>query len=171
MTMRTIRSSRNDDTRRRGSGFLLSRPLALLAGLVGLLGGVGAYTFYYAQGFSYLSNNPEVCINCHIMRDQYDGWLKAGHHAHATCNDCHLPHGLAGKYLAKAENGFRHSKAFTFQDFPEPIRIRPGNARILNENCRDCHARLVRGITAHVTDTRELDCVRCHDSVGHGPPR
>jgi cytochrome c nitrite reductase small subunit len=44
------------------------------------------------HGTSYLSSDPAVCINCHIMQEQYDGWLHGSHHAVAVCNDCHLPH-------------------------------------------------------------------------------
>jgi cytochrome c nitrite reductase small subunit len=131
---------------------------------------VGGYTFYYGQGFSYLSNDPKACVNCHIMREQYDGWQKASHHAHATCNDCHVPHDLIGKYTTKALNGYHHSKGFTFQDFQEPIRIKPANAAVLNKNCLHCHGEFVREITAHrVVKDEELYCVRCHASVGHGP--
>ncbi len=72
----------------------LSFPLLLLAALVGVLCGVGAYTFYYAKGASYLSNDPQACVNCHIMREQFDSWQKSSHHAAATCNDCHVPHSL-----------------------------------------------------------------------------
>ena len=43
-------------------------PLVALFGMVGLLVGIGSYTFYYAQGASYLSNDPRACVNCHIMR-------------------------------------------------------------------------------------------------------
>jgi cytochrome c nitrite reductase small subunit len=42
---------------------------ALLAILIGALAGIGGYTFYYAKGLSYLSNDPRACVNCHIMRD------------------------------------------------------------------------------------------------------
>ena len=98
---------------------------------IGTALGVGAYTFRYAEGLSYFSNDPKACVNCHVMREHFDTWQKASHHAVATCNDCHLPHDFVSKYLAKAENGFFHSKAFTLQDFPEPIRIKPRNARIL----------------------------------------
>lgn len=145
---------------------------SILCALLGVLAGVGSYTFFYAQGVSYLSNDPKACVNCHIMRDQYDSWRKSSHHAHATCNDCHVPHDLVGKYLTKAENGYHHSKAFTLQDFHEPIRIRPGNAAVLNANCLYCHRDFVREITAHrVIKDEELYCVRCHDNVGHGPSR
>jgi cytochrome c nitrite reductase small subunit len=146
--------------------------VVILSILFGVLAGVGGYTFYYAKGASYLSNDPAACVNCHIMRDQYDSWQKSSHHSFATCNDCHVPHDLVGKYTTKALNGYHHSKGFTFQDFHEPIQIKPGNAAVLNANCRYCHADFVREITAHrVIKDEELYCVRCHDSVGHGPRR
>jgi cytochrome c nitrite reductase small subunit len=55
--------------------------------LLGTLLGSGVYTFVSAHGASYLSNDPAVCVNCHVMREQYDGWLHGSHHAVATCND------------------------------------------------------------------------------------
>ena len=113
-------------------GFL-SLAGVVLSLLTGVFLGVSAYTFYYARGFSYMSNDPKACVNCHIMREEYDGWQKASHHAVAVCNDCHLPHDPLGKLLVKASNGYHHSRAFTFQDFHEPVRIRPGNAQVLEE--------------------------------------
>src|SRR3954469_4422436 len=102
---------------------------ALLWVLSGVLLGAGTYTVYYGEGLSYLSNDPKACVNCHIMREQYDGWQKASHHAAAACNDCQVPHQTVPKYLVKAEDGFWHSRGFTLQDFPEPIRLRPVSLR------------------------------------------
>jgi len=142
----------------------------LLAVLAGVVCGVGGYTFWYGQGFSYLSDDPAACRNCHVMNEHYDGWLKASHHGVATCNDCHTPHALIPKYLTKAENGFWHSKGFTLQDYPTPIRIRPHNRRVLNRNCMGCHRELVSEvIVTHGRDTSRLDCIRCHATAGHGP--
>ncbi len=151
--------------------FHVSRRLLLLlfCAFFGVLTGLGGYTFYYAKGASYLSNDPRACVNCHIMRDQYDGWQKASHHAVATCNDCHVPHDFVGKYLTKMENGFWHSKGFTFQDFPEPIRMRPQSKQIVLANCTTCHATVVSEITGHLARDEQIDCVTCHSGVGHGP--
>ncbi|MCS7046714.1 MAG: cytochrome c nitrite reductase small subunit [Gemmataceae bacterium] len=148
------------------------RPALVVCALVGILGGIGSYTFWQAQGASYFSNDPRACVNCHIMREQYDSWQKASHHAHATCVDCHLPpHGLA-KWLAKAENGFWHSTRFTLQDFHEPIRIHDKNARVLQENCLRCHGALVADLAHHGAFADVSNhCVRCHAAVGHGAPR
>jgi cytochrome c nitrite reductase small subunit len=102
----------------------------------------------------------------------YDSWQKASHHAHAKCIDCHLPHDLVGKYIAKVENGFWHSKGFTLQDFHEPIRIKPRNARLLQVNCLGCHGDVVHDIVQLGSAGDESNaCVRCHAAVGHGPPR
>jgi cytochrome c nitrite reductase small subunit len=137
--------------------------------LLGIPLGLGTFTFLYAEGGSYLSTDPRACVNCHIMRSEFEGWQKASHHGVATCVDCHLPHDFVGKYLAKARNGWNHSKAFTLQDFPEPIRISAPNAAILEASCRGCHAELVHGLVAGGGDpAREIACVHCHATVGHG---
>lgn len=141
-----------------------------LASTVGLFAGLGSYTFYYAHGLSYFSNDPRACVNCHIMREQFDGWLKSPHHAVATCNDCHTPESFFAKYFSKAENGFWHSKGFTLQDFHEPIMIRPVNSTVLQNNCVRCHEGLMSGINVHAGHVqRMLNCVQCHREVGHGP--
>jgi len=144
--------------------------LSLVAAVaVGMAAGVGAFTFRYGEGLSYFSTDPRACANCHIMNDEYASWTKGPHHASARCVDCHLPHGLVPKYLAKADNGYRHSKGFTLLDFHEPIQITPGNARILQENCERCHADFVHDIVRGGDRGREpSQCVHCHRGVGHG---
>ena len=66
-------------------------PGILLGVVIGVAVGIGAYTFVYARGWSYLTDDPAACANCHVMREQFDGWLKSSHRAVATCNDCHTP--------------------------------------------------------------------------------
>ncbi len=150
----------------------MSLPAFLLCVLIGVALGLGGYTARYAEATSYLSDDPKSCVNCHVMRDVYDGWQKASHHGVATCNDCHTPHTLVAKYLVKAQNGYHHSKAFTFQEFHEPIRIGAANAKVLQVNCVDCHRGLTSTITGHApAGGDDMSCVRCHASVGHGPPR
>lgn len=140
--------------------------------LVGVLIGSGLFTLNYAQGLSYLSNNPDACVNCHIMRPQYAGWVSGSHHDVATCNDCHVPHPFLSKWLGKAKNGFHHSSAFTFGGFDEPIRIKPGNAAVLQENCRRCHEDLIADVSGHYgSDEEGPECVHCHRGVGHGDAR
>lgn len=134
---------------------------------LGVALGVGAYTFGYAKGWSYLTNNPAACANCHIMWDQYDAWHKASHRSVATCNDCHTPAALIPKYLVKAENGFWHSFYFTTGTFDDPIRARAVSVRVIEDNCRRCHAEIVDQIDPRAVHGREMECIRCHRDVGH----
>lgn len=139
--------------------------------------GIGAFTFIYAKGFSYLTDDPSACANCHVMNDHFSAWLKSSHQPVAVCNDCHTPSGFIPKYLTKAENGFWHSVAFTTGDFPDPLRIKPGNLEVTEEACLKCHQNVVAAIVPgpHLTGSGDrappeeasLSCVRCHDSVGH----
>jgi cytochrome c nitrite reductase small subunit len=143
-----------------------------LASLVGAAAGLGAFTFAEADGLSYLRDDPRACANCHVMNDVYEGWQKGPHHAVATCNDCHVPHDFFGKWLSKGLNGFHHSRAFTLQDFHEPIRITPRNAEALQASCLHCHGELVHDVaTARRSSGDAVRCVTCHRDVGHGPTR
>ena len=143
--------------------------LIILGIAIGLATGVGLYTFVYAKGYSYLSNNPASCANCHVMNDQYNGWQKSSHKAVATCNDCHTPHDTVGKYYTKASNGFWHSYYFTFGGFHEPIRITGRNREVTEQACRYCHSTMVESITvSHNKEEIEgVSCIRCHRNVGH----
>ena len=141
--------------------------LAIVALTVGVAAGIGAFTFVYARGASYLTNDPAACVNCHIMREQYDGWVASSHRAAAACNDCHTPRALVPKYATKARNGFWHSFAFTTGRFHEPIRINARNRAITEAACRSCHADIVLAIDAAPAPGRELACISCHNSVGH----
>ena len=141
---------------------------AVMAAFSGGAIGLGGYTFSYAQGFSYLSDDPAACSNCHVMREVYDGWNKGSHKAVAGCNDCHTPHtSLVEKYFVKALNGWNHSSAFTTGNYPNTIRITPFDKDIALQNCLGCHGNLVSQISH--ADTRDpTDCLTCHSGVGHG---
>lgn len=142
---------------------------ACAGGLLGLVVGLGLFTFIYAQGISYMSNDPAACVNCHVMRDVYDGWNNSSHKAVATCNDCHIPKNTPANYLAKGVNGWHHSLAFTTDVFHEPIQIKKYNRDIAQQNCLRCHGGLVDSVI-HVRSKEAdwaVDCIRCHQNVGH----
>jgi cytochrome c nitrite reductase small subunit len=169
------------------------RTAIVAAVLAGLAIGLGAYTFVYAKGSSYLSTDPAVCANCHIMREHFDAWQRSSHRVAAGCADCHMPHDVIGKYAAKASNGFWHSLAFTTGRFPDPLQIKLHNRAITEQACRDCHANIVAAIDpaaqqktgtpavssdipasarpqihdAAVDTGDRLSCIRCHVYVGH----
>ncbi len=144
-------------------GFL---PLAI-ALVGGMLAGIGAFTFGYGQGASYMSDDPMVCANCHIMQDHYDSWAKSSHHHVAICNDCHLPQDFFGKWFTKADNGFFHSLAFTTGQFPEPIQIKARNRRVTQNACLHCHGDFVHPMLPAERGGDMLLCVHCHSEVGH----
>ena len=148
---------------------MINRAVLIAAVLIGTVLGVGAYTFVYARGYSYLTNNPAACANCHIMQDHFDAWTRASHRAVAVCNDCHTPPGFIPKYITKAQNGFWHSFYFTTGRYPDPLRITPRNARVTETACRTCHGELTESIdVGHRGGAgKGVSCAACHSDVGH----
>jgi len=138
--------------------------LAIAAILLGAALGLGGYTFIYAKGYSYLTNDPRACANCHVMDGYYASWMKGPHHGVAVCNDCHTPHDLAGKYATKASNGFRHSFYFTSGRYPDAVEISARNRSVTEGACRSCHRDIVEAIESHGD---RISCIRCHAEVGH----
>jgi cytochrome c nitrite reductase small subunit len=139
----------------------------VLTVLLGVLLGVGGFTFGYGKGWSYLSSDPAMCANCHVMQGHFDSWQSSSHRHVAVCNDCHLPHNFAGKWFTKADNGFFHSLAFTLENFHEPIQIKPRNRRVTQHACLHCHAEIVHQMFPSARDGEVLSCVHCHSDVGH----
>ncbi|MCC7154552.1 MAG: cytochrome c nitrite reductase small subunit [Bryobacterales bacterium] len=139
----------------------------VLAVALGAALGVGFFTFGYARGASYLSDDPAACANCHVMQEQFNGWLKGSHRKAAVCNDCHTPHGLAPKYGTKALNGFFHSFAFTTGRFPDVIQITSRNFKVAEEACLKCHEEITMGIRATRAHSSQISCLNCHRNVGH----
>jgi cytochrome c nitrite reductase small subunit len=146
------------------------RLLSLVAAsLAGSLIAVVACTFVYAKGYSYITNDPAACANCHIMADHYSAWMKSSHRSVAVCNDCHTPPGIVAKYTVKAINGFNHSTAFTTGRFPDPLRITDMNRSVTEKACRKCHQDIVDAIDRPYRGRsgQEISCIRCHATVGH----
>lgn len=137
-----------------------------LVGLFGVFVGLGLFTFGFARGASYFSDNPETCANCHIMRDQFEAWRHSSHARVATCNDCHTPHDFIGKWVIKGINGWNHSVAFTLGNFHEPIRIRDFNAAVVQQSCVYCHQAIVSQIDG-IHAAEPTQCIVCHADVGH----
>lgn len=142
----------------------------ILFGFLIIAVAIAFYAFYYAKGTAYLSNNPSACVNCHVMNNEYNGWVKSSHHLVATCNDCHVPQAFFGKYITKMENGYHHSKAFTFMDFHEPIKIREKSLKIVLQNCQRCHSELFNENSLHAirtSNSQMVVCTHCHKDSGH----
>lgn len=146
-------------------------PLFLLGGI---LAGLGAYTIYMSRAFSYLSNDPSACVNCHIMAPYYQSWNHSSHARWATCNDCHVPEGLLPGYAFKAQDGLYHAAMFTLRAEPQVIRPRDASNKVILRNCIRCHTQLntefVKTGMVQYTDVkngREKACWDCHRDVPH----
>ena len=135
--------------------------------LAGVVLGVGVFTFGYAKGGSYLTDDPQSCANCHVMQEQFAAWLKGSHRKAAVCNDCHAPAGFISKYAVKAINGFFHSWAFTTGRFPDNIRITQMNLRVSRQACLNCHGELMSATTTAREHGAAIDCLACHRDAGH----
>lgn len=137
-----------------------------------------ALVFHVSRASSYLSDNPETCVNCHVMAPQYATWFHSRHRQVATCNDCHVPHDNPIRHYAfKASDGARHAFMFTFRLEPQVIRIHSAGQRVVQENCIRCHDAAVHA-TALTTvrgddvDAEEgLRCWACHQETPHGRVR
>lgn len=141
----------------------------------GVIIGLMAYMFYISKAHSYLSDDPQTCVNCHIMAPQYATWNHSSHREVATCNDCHVPHNnLANKYYFKAKDGMRHATMFTLRREPQVILIHEAGQEVVQDNCVRCHSQLITDSKLLVrTDDfhsarSERKCWECHRETPHG---
>lgn len=147
-------------------------------GLLAVFLGVGVYLFYVSKAWSYLSDNPETCVNCHVMAPQYATWQHSAHQRVAVCNDCHVPHdNVFNKYLFKAKDGMRHATIFTLRKEPQAIMILDAGKGVVQENCKRCHTPLneqVSTIEATLESVQHGEgklCWDCHAHTPHGKVR
>jgi cytochrome c nitrite reductase small subunit len=144
--------------------------------LLGIFTGLGVYVFIISNAASYLSDEPETCINCHVMNPQYASWEHSSHREVANCNDCHVPHNnLINKYFFKAKDGMRHATMFTLRMEPQVIRIKDAGHNAVRRNCIRCHSPLLKDplLQANVhsdyyTTRTERTCWDCHRETPHG---
>jgi cytochrome c nitrite reductase small subunit len=143
--------------------------------LLGILFGLGAFTFHISRMPSYLSDKPATCTNCHIMTPQYATWSHSSHREHAHCNDCHVPHNnVINKYFFKAKDGMRHATIFTLRREPQVIFIKEEGKEVVQDNCIRCHTKLLTDSKLLMKTTEyqhfrmERKCWECHREVPHG---
>lgn len=147
-------------------------PFALASGVgVGLIFTI----LYLSNAVSYLSDEPETCYNCHIMRPAYATWAHSSHREFTNCNDCHVPHNnVAAKYYFKAKDGARHAAIFTLGLEPQVIKINQAGTEVVQENCKRCHIRQVETVSVANVTGRNFKrgeghlCWSCHRHTPHG---
>ncbi len=136
---------------------------------IGVAFGTGLVVARLSRAASYLSDEPETCINCHVMNDAYMSWQHGSHREVANCNDCHVPHSNPiAQYAFKAQDGMRHSYVFTLRNEPQVLELSEGAIPVIQSNCVRCHTRQVSMIRLASSDERT--CWDCHTNV-HGPYR
>ena len=136
---------------------------------LGVFAGLGAATVHISRAPSYMSDQPETCMNCHVMTQAYVTWNHSSHREVAVCNDCHVPHdSTISKYAFKARDGLRHSAIFTMRAEPQVIRLSEAAVPVVEANCRRCHEQLVGEIHARSWQPGDNRCWDCHREVPHG---
>ena len=137
--------------------------------------GLFIYTFFTARAYSYLSNDPATCVNCHIMGPYYATWMHSSHGRNTTCNDCHVPQDskIRGYYF-KAVDGLRHSAVFTIRGEDQALQAIPASSEVIMENCVRCHTQLnsefIRTGRMGFKEMKEMGghaCWDCHRDVPH----
>jgi cytochrome c nitrite reductase small subunit len=128
--------------------------------------GAGALVARLANATSYLSDDPEACINCHVMANVFATWERGSHGHVAVCNDCHVPHtNPVATWAFKARDGTRHSYVFTRRLEPQVLRLADEAVHVVQGNCIRCHMDQVAMV--RVAAAKERTCWECHTGT-HG---
>lgn len=149
------------------------RPIAVV--LIAVVLGMGMFMAKEAELVSYLSDNPQACVNCHVMTPVYNSWMHSSHREWASCNDCHVPHNnIVNAYYFKAKDGLYHASVFTARAEPEVIKMREESQEVVQENCLRCHVQQVTQVKyngwleSHSENRTDRQCWSCHREVPHG---
>lgn len=143
--------------------------------LLGILTGLSFFALRISKAHSYLSDEPETCMNCHIMAPQYATWSHSAHREVTNCNDCHVPHNnVINKYYFKAKDGLRHATIFTMRNEPQVIFIKDAGKKVVQMNCIRCHESTLTDAktlaVSHDLHQGRMDrkCWECHRETPHG---
>lgn len=142
---------------------------------LGIITGLTIHILNISNAVSYLSDDPQACVNCHVMYPEYATWKNGSHGRVTTCNDCHVPQdNILRKYLFKASDGLRHASMFTFRMEPQVIRIKDMGRNAVQENCIRCHANYLHPVSLRaigakgIQDETDRVCWDCHRETPHG---
>ncbi|WP_282043628.1 cytochrome c nitrite reductase small subunit [Winogradskyella flava] len=137
--------------------------------------GMGLFMANEAELTSYLSDDPQACVNCHVMTSVYNSWMHSSHREWANCNDCHVPHNnVFNKYYFKAKDGLYHSYVFTTHTEPDVIHMKEASQEVVQNNCIRCHvqqvteAKYTGWLEDHNENRTGRQCWSCHKQVPHG---
>ena len=167
--------------------------LAVVAALIGLLVGVGLLAGATAGLAG--TNTEQFCIGCHEMRDNVYAEFKGTIHdsnrtgVRATCPDCHVPHELGPKLVAKVKAstevwGSMTGKIDTKEKFAQHRYEMARRQWVLmkatdSRECRNCHDREAmskelqseKAWSRHTKAKAEgTTCIECHFGIAHAEP-
>jgi len=153
----------------KSSASTLKRVVSIVvAAVVGLVIGLAIFGIGYSEMPSYLSSDPKVCTNCHVMQPEYDAWSRGSHRNVATCDDCHLPHdSVVNRYYVQVQDGIIHGYKFTTDNYPVNIQIRQSSLDVVNQACLSCHGDMTSQIHIGLKPGETITCTHCHANVGH----
>ncbi len=140
--------------------------------ILGIFTGLFLYSFYISKAWSYLSDSPKTCLNCHVMTPQYATWFHSSHREVTNCNDCHVPQDNFFRHWSfKAKDGLRHATIFTLHSEPQVIHIKTAGIQVVQANCVRCHNKLFepqKKIAGEFQHAEERLCWECHRETPHG---
>lgn len=137
--------------------------------------GMGLFMAKESRITSYLSDDPQACVNCHVMTSVYNSWMHSSHREWANCNDCHVPHdNVFNKYYFKAKDGLYHASVFTARAEPDVIEMKEASQEVVQNNCIRCHVQQVTQakydgwLEGHNENRTGRQCWSCHKMIPHG---
>jgi cytochrome c-type protein NapC len=167
--------------------------LAIVAVLVGLLVGAGGL----AGSTAVLSatNTEEFCTGCHEMRDNVYAEFKGTIHdsnrtgVRATCPDCHVPHEILPKLVAKVKashevwghwvGSIDTKEKFEKHRYQMASNVWRSMKATDSRECRNCHNR--EGMSKDLQNKKAQErhakgwgegktCIDCHFGIAHTEP-
>ncbi len=152
-------------------GLLALLALALTLSVVALLMGSAGppepgAAVMAASGAMTGLDNPRLCTTCHLMTPQYQSYASSSHADLASCNDCHVDHGLIAGPVSKVRAGARHVAAFLTGDVPHPIPATDETQALIQKNCLRCHGQIVKDTSMG----EGPNCSFCHRDIPHEKP-
>jgi len=135
--------------------------ISLIMGVL-LVGVISAFLMLGPPALLAKSEQPDFCVQCHVMESEYQAWSHAGAHRRKKCVDCHLPNeNAATHYVWKAIDGLKDVAFFYSGHVPDQIELTSHGEKVLQRNCVRCHEMAVSMI-----DT-ERQCWSCHRRISH----
>jgi len=167
--------------------------LAVVAALVGVL--VGVIGLGGATAGLAVTNTETFCIGCHEMKDnvyaEYKGTIHDSNRSgvRASCPDCHVPHEIGPKLVAKTKASMEvwgaiigridTKEKFEKHRYQMAKNVWLGMKASDSRECRNCHSRegMSKELQSEKAQARHAKgwsegktCIDCHFGIAHKEP-